>query len=392
MYLSPADLGGLGDAGLRETVGDKAAQLIRFHWEAVAAGEPGVPDFQVAPASCLADFYERRWTSPELRYPEVPAAESVPVAVADIMVEFGRYALRAGLLGGPDRAVLRSSLVWPGAGGRAAGVDTTVLAEAQPGAAAARLAAGLYKAYTSVLLASAGHALDSPRPAGIIAMPLLDFAWQGTAYVHDAHVATELMTPDGVVYADAPSALSMLSRKGAGRLFDGVRCWGQPGHVVEVEFLLRSDEGIHVMQRRVMPVHRDRAGRPTLLHAGGAYRGEAVDLRGRRRDELTAEQVREMLVSAKDRALIVPLKHSTDLDAFAVLWACAQPTAPSAPAAIVLTHDGGTQAGMATHLRWAIVHALPEALVVRAPERVLPAGTASLSIDSDGVRATVVAR
>lgn len=400
MYLRPADLSGADNTELRCLIGDKAAQLAQFHWEAADSGGPPVPTFQVATVDSLNDFYRLHWTNPPMGYPMTPAAQAVPAEIGALMAGFGPYARRRGLLGGPDRAVLRSSFVWPGSKPRVAGVDTSVLVgSAEPAvdgeeAAMSRMAAGLFKAYTTLCLADAGLEPEGTRPAGIIAMPLLKYVYQGTAYVHDGGIAAEVASPRRNLLAGSPAelaALAAISLDGAANLFSALRAWAEPGRLIELEFLVAADEKINLMQRRRMPLvyGPDRAGGPTVLHSPGTYSGDAIDLRGVARDDPALD---ELIASAAGRAMIVPLaepESARAIDAFGVIWRYARLGAVAKPGAVILTNQDGTQAGMLTHIRWAITHALASTMVVRALSAALPGRQRAVRVESDGIHALV---
>lgn len=415
LLLTPADLRGCELASLRSLVGDKAAELCEF-WGTAAAIGGRTPRFSLVGTGFLAGFYRQVWRPVPLWYPPLPTVEAVPGTVRALAESLAGYTDRRGVpIGEP--AVLRSSMVWPTVRvPRTPGVDTTAFlcAAADRASVLAEVCAGLYKAYTSFCLRMAGAngAIGAAeeagtRAAGLIIMELLAVRAQGTAYLRGDRIVVELAPVPGelVVLTSLPrlrrtACIAPRTAAVLAELLAALTPALADPRLLEIEFLIGRDDEPYLLQQRTLPGSADPGGAdPGGADAGagfpvfssvGEFAGPAVDLRGLPRTGLAEAELARRLEQAAGSVVVVPLKDDAAVDAFAVAWLLRHRTDLPAPAALLVTHDGRTQAGIKTHLKWMLRDALPGTLVVAAPGRQIPRRSRGLTVRSDGVTARVV--
>lgn len=381
---------------LRAAVGVKAAELIEFSEELSRIGGR-VPAFRIVGADVVREFnlaHLRR--SLPLGYPAIPEVGSIPPTHLQVARAFPSFLAGTGVnLSAP--AVIRTSLTWQGSSERLAGVDTNAFLRV-PGDREQELLglyAGLYKAYTSLCMEGSGVNTATPRVAGLIVMELLDVAAEGVAYLgQDTHVV-EIAPVGGeaIVFDSAESlyASRRLPRAIVQEIIDVLSALSESvpsGELLELEFIIDGGRGLFWLQRRRLVRRQATRGGTAVYGSVGAFCGPVVDLRGTARHTTDARQVLKRLAGTAGSAIVVPLKDDACLDAFGLLWLLRNMSLES-PAALVVTHGTGTQAGMRTHLKWTLRHFLPHTLVLPAIDHSVPYALSHIDVYGDGVRTTV---
>ncbi|MEU2424158.1 hypothetical protein ABZ619_24575 [Streptomyces sp. NPDC007851] len=381
---------------LRAEVGVKAAELIEFSEDLTRIGGR-VPAFRVVGSDVVREFnrtHVRRGLP--LDYPAIPQVGSVPPGHLQIAQEFPAFLARTGTaLSSP--AVIRTSLTWQGSIGRLPGVDTNAFLRA-PGDVEQQLPtlyAGLYKAYTSLCMEGCGVDTTTPRVAGLIVMELLEVAAEGVAYLGQDTGVVEIAPVGGeaVVFDSAGSlhASGQLPRRVGKEIVDVLSELSErvpSGELLEVEFIVDGDRGLFWLQRRRLVQRRATGGGTAVYGSVGEFRGPALDLRGTARHATGDRRLLARLAGTGGSAIVVPLKDEACLDAFGLLWLIRN-SSLEPPAALVVTHGSGTQAGIRTHLKWTLRHFLPDTLVLPAIDDSVPYALSRIDVHGDGVRTTV---
>jgi hypothetical protein len=396
--LTRADLAGADPADLRAVVGDKAADLVAFDRLVADLGAP-TTGFRLVPVSFLDDFYRadpeltQGWVHAEPCYPDLPAVETAPGAAAGLVAPFTRH---ADVLLGDEPTAVRSSMVWPSTDTpRFPGIDRSVFLRgpADRAAGLGPVCVALYKAYTSFCLREAGLPVGGLRRAGLIMMEVVRTRVQGTAFLFADRMVVEvapLAGPGAVAHSGAGLAAAGALDRRIGSTLDGLLRQLRPAGgawLNEVEFVISETGAIHLIQQRPVAA---RSGTETPVFAGvGAFEGAVLDLRGLRRAGCDAGKLADTLRSAGSRAVVVPLKDDDAVDAFTLVWLLTSDPAVPRPAAIVATHDTGTQAGPKTHLKWTLREAMRGTLFVAVPDHRVPADPHTLSVRSDGITVDV---
>jgi hypothetical protein len=389
------DLAGVDAMTRRRLVGDKAAALWEFARLMDGTGA-GPPRFTIVPAVVLDRYHHTHGLPPAAVPPALPAVDTVDPAVRSWAAPFNRCGDR---LLPPGPSIIRSSLVWPAAGSpRAPGVDSKafVARDADRPTALGRVTAGLYNAYTTFCLEQARLPAAGGRRAGLIIMELVQVALEGTAYLYGGTVLIEIAPRAGrAVVSDRIAPLvdrAHVDRTTAADLVALLRPFAPSaaGALTEIEFIIDATPRIYLLQRTVHATGaRDR---PAVLTGVGQFEGPVLDLRGLPRNRTSAAELAGRLAGIRDRAIVVPLRDSTHLDAFTVTWLLSRRPGLPAPPALLATHDGGPQAGPNSHLRWTLRQALPDTLFVPVADRRVPPGAHGLSVSADGVTAEVAVR
>ncbi|MBO3747345.1 hypothetical protein J5X84_14810 [Streptosporangiaceae bacterium NEAU-GS5] len=339
----------------------------------------------------------------EPRYGVLPRPEAAPDGWARLAEECGmRLESLLAALPRPASALLRTSVTWPDPRARPPGIDVTVAAD--DGRRGARLWEGVHKAYAHLCRRLRGEA--GPPRFGLMATERVPARFEGTAYVTPAGLAVEMgVLGGGSMLAGSPAELDgLVPAAVSARLFGQLAelAGDAPeGRLVEVEFLLDGDHRLVPAQRRELAMNG-----LAPFHTPRKWAGPALDLRRVGRD---VDVLRRSLAGGpggpggpgepgepggsggSGQAVVLPLHDGSRLDLFALLWTLDREPGLPPPAALILTRDATSHAGMPTHLRWLAATMLNGTAIYYLPGHDVPDGLRRVSISSDGVRAWLTA-
>ncbi|WP_144122617.1 hypothetical protein [Catellatospora sichuanensis] len=368
-----------GAPDLATRFGVKGAELCDFSWRCEQQGHP-VPRTWLLPADALDEALTATADAAP-GYPRLPSPEAAPARSQLRARTFAQAtAPLLGTLPALPHSLVRSSVVWPGPGPRPPGMDITLFSD-DP-ALGVRLWQGLHKAYAA--LCRRGRQ-PGPVRCGLLLTERIALRWEGTAYVHPGGTAVEFgIGGQEPVLAGSPHELAATGLIGpalAEQIFKGsadLAAASMP-NLVEIEFLVDAESRFVPTQHRVLAPG---PSGPAPFHTPAEVRGPVVDLRGRPRSTAVLDAALR-----PDAVVVLAARDDTAADLFSLLWAAAARPGAAHPAALVLTHDRGSHAGLRTHLRWLAAAMLPGTAHYYLPDRLVAPGARTGLAAADGVHA-----